>query len=170
MLVFLALLLVAALAWVGHAYLLTSALNYLYGRRLPKAVLKPWRHVTGVLILAFPLLLWSAKSPRNFDSSVEFGTANGVWSFAVVQYASLCLAFGAGVFPVITLVRYFRKRPACVVAESTRTLDLWPELGAKLVGDGKHRWAVRVPGNCTSPSTSPTSRFPCRTSRRSGTG
>ena len=34
------------------------------------------------------------------------------------------------------------------MSESTRTLDLWPELGSKLIGDGKLAAATRVPGNC----------------------
>ena len=68
MLVFLALLLVAALAWVGHACILTSALNYLYGRRLPKAVLKPWRFVTGGLILAFPWVVMNIENPSVYAS------------------------------------------------------------------------------------------------------
>ena len=61
------LVLLVGLAWVGHAYVLTALLNYVYARPWPKAVLKPWRYVTGVLILAFPLLLWSAKNPDDFD-------------------------------------------------------------------------------------------------------
>ncbi len=146
MLIVLAVLLVGV-AWVGHACVCTAALNYVYGCRLPKAVLKPWRFVTGVLILAFPLLLWSAKNPNYFDYSFGDDPVNGAWGYAVLAYAAGCLFLGAFVFPLITIGRYFQEPPACVVSETNRTLDLWPELRAKLVGDGKHRWAVRVPGN-----------------------
>ena len=145
MLVFLALLI--GLAWVGHACICTALLNYAYGRRLPKAVLKPWRFVTGVLILAFPLLFWALVNvPVANPGTPEESRTEG-WAVPLLAYWGLCLQF-AVIFLFITRDRYLSKPPACVVSEVTRTLDLWPELGAKLVGDGKHRWAVRVPGNC----------------------
>ena len=145
MLIVLAVLLVGV-AWVGHACVCTAALNYVYGCRLPKAVLKPWRFVTGVLILAFPLLVWAlGRVPiDDLGPAVAAGVGAAVW--ALFAYCVFCLIIGL-MFPIITLERYRRKPHACVASEATRTLDLWPELGAKLVGDGKHRWAVRVPGN-----------------------
>lgn len=136
MLEFLAVLLVA-LAWVGHAYLLTALLNYVYGRPWPKAVLKPWRFVTGALILAFPLVLWLP---------VPTEAPYPPWAVPPLAYGVACLYFGT-IFPVVTLERYLRTPPACVAAEHTRTLDLWPELGHKLVGDGKGRAVARLPGN-----------------------
>jgi predicted MPP superfamily phosphohydrolase len=140
--------LLAALAWVGHAYILTAALNNLYGRALPKTFLKPLRYLAGLAILAFPLLLWSAVNPdyfRTADASPVL--LNGAWGYAVAAYGLACLYFGF-VFPMVTLERYLRKPPACVLSESTRTLDLWPEYGEKLVGDGIARWLTRIPGNC----------------------
>src|SRR5207248_215588 len=120
-------------AWVGHACVWTALLNHLYGRPLPKQLLKPWRHLTGLIILAFPLLLWSAKNPYYFDYSFGDDLLNGVWGRLVLVYAAVCLLFGGLIFPAITAARLLRKTPACVVSETTRTLDLWPELGAKLV-------------------------------------
>ncbi len=146
MLEFLAVLLVA-LAWVGHAYILTALLNNLYGRRLPKSLLKLWRFVTGALILAFPLILLSGVNPAWFDFvDASPVLVNGVWGYAVIAYAVACLYYGV-TFPMVTIERYLRKPPACVLAEETRTLDLWPELGEKLIGDGKYRWLTRLPGN-----------------------
>jgi|SRR5579883_86021 len=146
MLEFLALLLIG-LAWIGHAYILTAFLNYVYGCRLPKSLLKPWRLITGVGILAFPLLLWSAKEPPVFDFSRGMQAVDGPWGYAVLAYAIACLYFGF-VFPVVTLERYLRKPPPCLLSEQTRTLNLWPELGEKLIGDGKYRILARLPGNC----------------------
>lgn len=131
-----------ALAWVGHACFLTAALNYLYGCAFPKRVLKPWRHITGVLILLFPLLVWGIFGPEPGNP------VNGLLGRVLLVYVSLCLVFAVGIFPLITYARYFRKLPACVVSETTRTLDLWPELGEKLVGDGKGQAVTRLPGNC----------------------
>lgn len=140
-------LLLIVFAWVGHAYILIALLNNLYGRRLPKVLLKPWRFITGGLILAFPLLLASARTPFSFDLRLDAAAVNGAWGYTVLGYALACVYFGA-VFPMITIERYLRKPPPCLLSEQTRTLDLWPELGAELIGDGKYRWVTRVPGNC----------------------
>ncbi len=149
MLIEFAVVVVFALGWIGHACIWTATLNHLYGRPLSKGLLKLWRFLTGVAILAFPLLLLSAVNPAWFDfvngSSIFL---NGVWGYCVLGYALACLAFGAIVLPTITVIRALRKLPACVVSEQTRTLDLWPEFGARLIGDGKGRAATRLPGNC----------------------
>jgi predicted MPP superfamily phosphohydrolase len=147
MLEFLVVLLIG-LAWVGHACSCTAVLNNLYGRRLPKTVLKPVRFLAGFAIVAFPLVLagipnldyWNSVERRGLDP------LNGWLGRVLLAYCVACLYFGT-VFPMITLERYLRKPPACIVSEQTRTLDLWPELGQKLVGDGKFRPLTRVPGN-----------------------
>ena len=61
----------------------------------------------------------------------------------------LCASYsGEAIFPAITISRFLRKPPACYVSETTRTIDLWPELGEKLIGDGKLAFAARLPGSC----------------------
>lgn len=139
---------VFAVAWVGHACLWVAVLNNLYARPLPKGPLKVWRFVTGVAILAFPAVLWAAGRPFYFDVPPPGEPFTGSWGYLAFGYAAACLAVGGVVFPLVTLARYFRKPPACVAREHTRTLDLWPEHGEKLIGDGKGRKATRVPGNC----------------------
>jgi uncharacterized protein len=138
-------ILVCFVAWVGHAYALTTALNFLYGRALPKVVLKPWRLVTAALILAFPPLFWLVRT----ETVVDLGTREAPTDagLAAILYCLVCCQFGM-LFVINALKRALRKPPACVVSEQTRTLDLWPELGHKLVGDGKGRPATRLPGNC----------------------
>lgn len=133
-------------AWVGHACVWVAVLNNVYARPLPKGPLKAWRFITGAAILApaaLGPLLWDA---RGEDDRPPLGVALAWVVFWL--YAGMCFAFGALVFPLITLRRATRKPPACVVREATRTLDLWPEYGEKLVGDGKGQKATRVPGNC----------------------
>jgi predicted MPP superfamily phosphohydrolase len=122
-------ILLFAVAWVGHACVWTSVLSHVYGRPLPKWFLKLWRLVTGVVIVAFPLLIVVPENP------------------VTPVYGGICLLFGAVVFPVITVVRLLRPPAACVVSEVTRTRDLWPELGEKLVGDGHLAPLARLPGN-----------------------
>ena len=122
-------------AWVGHACVWTAGLNYVYGCRLPKRVLKPWRHVTGAVILAYPLL-WA--------TGLENG---GPWGRVVFAYLAVCLVFGAVIFPAITLYRRRRKPPAALVAERGETFDVRAELGDAVVGTGKWAWAGRLPLN-----------------------
>jgi len=123
------LLIVFAVAWVGHAYLWTSLLSNLFGRALPKPFLKAWRLLTAFAIVGFPLLLR------------EHETAEVWW------YVWPCVVAGGVIFPAITVARLLRKQPACVVSESTVTRDLWPELGRKLIGDGNLSFVARLPGN-----------------------
>jgi predicted MPP superfamily phosphohydrolase len=117
-------------AWVGHACLWVFLLNNLYGRALSKQLLKPWRLFTGVVILAFPLMLGAEGR------------------LLAELYFWPCAVLGGIVFPLVTVARLLRKPPACVIAESTRTLDLWPDFGEKLRGDGLFAWMTRLPGNC----------------------
>lgn len=135
-------ILIGFVAWVGHAFLLTTALNVLYGCALPKPVLKPWRHITGVLILLFPpvfALVWAYADLGTREAPTDLGLAVGLYVLACVPVAAL--------YAYLNVVRYFRRPPACVVSESTRTVDFWPELGEKLIGDGKGQSLTRVPGN-----------------------
>lgn len=122
-------ILVFCIAWVGHACLWVSLLSHLYGQPLPKQMLKVWRLFTGLIILGLPLLY-------------------PVRDHVVTQlYLWACVAVGGIVFPAVTIARMVRKPPACLVAESTRSIDLWPELGQKLIGDGHLAALARLPGN-----------------------
>jgi predicted MPP superfamily phosphohydrolase len=141
----LGLALLFVVTWVGHACVWVSLLSHLYGRPIPKKLLKLWRLFTGLVILGFPLLIASLFDVAFARDGWE--PLNGVWGRVVLAYAGLCLIFGGIVFPVITVARLRRKPPASVVAQTTRTLDLWPELGQKLIGDGHLAALSRLPSN-----------------------
>jgi predicted MPP superfamily phosphohydrolase len=121
-------------------------LNYAYSRPVSKTLLKPVRLLVGLVVLAgwvgFPL----AAGPDPADA-VRL-TLGGEFGPLPQLYLGLCLVMGLVVFPAITAERLLRRTPAAVVAESTRTLDLWPELGPKLLGEGKYRRLPRLPFNC----------------------
>lgn len=142
------LLFASSVAWVGHACVCTAVLNNLYGRPFPKPVLRPIRLLTGLAILGFPFLMWSAVNPAWFDAAGRTVFVNGIWGQVVLGYAAGCLFLGGGVFPLITVSRYTRRPPLAVLAEHTETLDLWAELGPAAIGDGKGRLVTRLPGNC----------------------
>ncbi|HEV3436142.1 MAG TPA: metallophosphoesterase [Gemmata sp.] len=139
--------LLAFVCWVGHACIWTSILNNLYGRPLPKGLLKWWRHMTALILLAFPLILWSALKPDFADYSFDNNLLNGTWGKSVLAYGAICFVFGAVVFPFVTIKRFIQKSPISLVVEQTRTLDLWSELGAKLIGDNRLAAFTRLPGN-----------------------
>jgi hypothetical protein len=67
--------------------------------------------------------------------------------YTIFLYLAICLLFGAVIFPLITAKRLLRKKPASMLTEQTRTLDLWPESGEALTGDYKLSWMTRLPGN-----------------------
>lgn len=133
-------------ACVGHAAVWVPPLNYAYSRPVSKFVLKPFRLLTGLVILAgwvgFPL----AAGPDPADAVRR--TIDGDFGLVPSLYLGVCLVMGFVVFPAITVGRLLRKSPAAVLSESTCTLDLWPELGPKLLGDGKYRHVPRLPFNC----------------------
>ena len=131
---------------VGHAALWGCPLNMAYSQPIPKDILKAIRLIIGLVILLGPLLLLALVSvhPATAISAVlegEFG------SF-LRAYVWVCIAMGAGIFPVCTTMLFFRSTPSAVREESTRTLDLWPELGSALLGDGHLRGLTRLPLNC----------------------
>lgn len=126
-----AILLTAALfAGIGHAYVLTTALNVAYGCPLPKWFLRSYRLLTAVAILAFPSLVALTEST------------------VVVAYLAVCLALGALVYPGVTLYRLLRSPPSALLEERTETVDYGKELGATAFGNGKNRFAVRLPFTC----------------------
>jgi predicted MPP superfamily phosphohydrolase len=136
------------IAWVGHAYLWTALLNYVYARPYPKAILKPWRHFTGIVILAFPFLVMLIIPSSASTPDGPHGWFNGALGFPIFLYACSTCLIGLFRFPYATVVRLSRKPPKCIVNETTTTLDLKKELGPEVVGDGKGRGAAKLPFNC----------------------
>ncbi|MFO0804077.1 MAG: metallophosphoesterase [Gemmataceae bacterium] len=136
-------------AWVGHACIWTTLLNYVYARPYPKPILKPWRLFTGVVILAFPFLPQYIVPPEHRASlpSQNDEWFNGTTGGVIFAYVCICLFFGLIVFPIITVRRCLRKPPSVLKNETTHTLDLMKELGPEVIGDGIGRFAAKLPFN-----------------------
>lgn len=132
-----------AVAWVGHAAVWTAVLSHLYGRPLPKHFLKLWRLFTGLLILAFPLLALVIRV-RETDTGYDFTDEWAVWA---VRYAGVCVLFGGVVLPAVTVYRWLRKKPTTVLSEANEVIDFGAKLGPAAVGDGKFRFAAKLPFN-----------------------
>src|SRR5579871_5478098 len=87
-------------ACVGHAAVWVPPLNFAYSRPVSKTVLKPFRLLTGLVILAgwvgFPL----AAGPDPADAVRR--TITGELGPLPQVYLGLCLVMGFVVFPAIT--------------------------------------------------------------------
>ena len=118
-------------AWIGHAVIWVAVLNHLYGRRITKVFLKPWRLFTGVFILGFSLLLIGLDELGPYPRAV---------------YTAICYAMFA-VFMSITLYRNLRPKAKALLGEHTETQNLWPKFGEQLFGGGHWSWLAKLPGN-----------------------
>lgn len=140
-----ALLLLFAGIWVGHAAGWTLALNNLYGRRISKRILKPFRLFVGVVIVSYPLL-FATQLPQILGRSNPLAITSGPGALLIQGYFVGCLVM-AGIFTACTLWKHFRPNPPAVLETRTQTRDLWPQHGHALIGDGKWKWLPRMPGN-----------------------
>src|SRR6185312_425895 len=98
------LILLAFVAWGGHAFSWTTILNYVYARPYPKPGLRLWRHFTSLIILAFPALLLLTD-----DWSV--GPQVSVGFFLAALYVVTCFGFGYVSF-LISVHRWLHNPPA----------------------------------------------------------
>jgi predicted MPP superfamily phosphohydrolase len=132
-------------AWVGHACIWTSLLNHVYGRPFSKAFLRPWRLTTGIIIVAFPLLVPMVTRPADLVSE-GLPRSLGVWGWLALVYIGVGLVFGGVILPAITLYRLLRPRAPALTAERTETVDFRVG-GADVFGSGKWAWIARLPRN-----------------------
>jgi predicted MPP superfamily phosphohydrolase len=129
-------------ACLGHAVLMISALNCLYGLALPHKLLSVTRKLDGLVVLAGPVVFWFA-----FGFHLEAGTEAARHHPLVYSYFMVCWVLGLGVFPVVTVLRLLRRPPAALVTNDTQTVDVAKELGYKPAGTGKYRRLACLPGN-----------------------
>lgn len=128
----------------GHAALVIGLVNRLHGLPLRRETLQLTRGLHDVLIVAFPAaLFWFAgfNGPR-----LVWG---GDWTqlpTPLLCYFGMCLA-AAAALPLIVLYRELAKPPEVLISNHSQTIDIANELGHRPVGDGRHRWMARLPGN-----------------------
>jgi predicted MPP superfamily phosphohydrolase len=138
------LVLLYAGACAGHTAIWVLCLNWVYGWPLPRGFLSWARKLVALAVLAGYVLLWfgfgfwpasPGESALFIDTPLVFG------------YVATCWLFGFIFVPAMTMVRQFRKRPAALLHNDTRTIDVARELGYRPIGNGKHRLLARLPGN-----------------------
>ncbi len=129
-------------ACLGHAVLMISALNCLYGTALPHKVLSVTRKLDGLVVLAGPVVFWFA-----FGFNQGMATVPGTEHPLVYAYFMVCWVLGLGVFPLLTVLRLRRRLPVALLKNDTETVDVAKVLGYKPAGTGKHRRLACLPGN-----------------------
>lgn len=126
---------------IGHAVIWTYLLNVLYGCRIPKRLLKPWRLLTFVVIVfGWPIFLVATLGIPDSLASVSAAIMEG----PIRWYAWGCLALGAG-FIGWTIVRWFRSKPPALLQETTSTIDYHKTHGPGVYGRGQWWWLARLP-------------------------
>ena len=130
-------------ACAGHTALLVYLVNWSYGHALPEKFLGALRHVVLALILVGPFALW-------WIAGLGLGQLPGNSNYApwrlLIAYLMVCEVTGLLVVPYITAARLLR-RPAALITNDTRTIDVARRLGYRPFGRGRHRYLAHFPGN-----------------------
>ena len=137
--------LLLALICLGHGCLLMAIVNFVYALPLHKYFLKAFRALMGLLIFGGPVAFVIAYGFRVTDFVGSCGECPARIALAV--YLGIALMMAAVIFPVITLRRNIRPRPAQIVEERTTTIDVAAALGTRPYGDGETAWMAKLPFN-----------------------
>ena len=137
-------LFLAAVAWFGHAFLLTVWLNVWFAMPLRRWFLKRMRAAVALLVFTFPLALaWlCGRELLATWADPEILTHRPV----VLSYLALCWLTALAYLPIISAVRALRRDPPQVEACGSRVEDIAKRLGEKPIGNGKYWRLARLPG------------------------
>jgi uncharacterized protein len=131
---------------VGHATLMVGWHNWFYGQHLPRGAGKIFHLVFGFLTILGPVawLVWAGPDVLGFLEQADWTT----WSIRCLgAYLLACALAGFVMLPWITVKRHRRPRPATLVAETWRTIDVAQKLGFRPLGRGHVSLLARLPGN-----------------------
>ncbi|MFL5329835.1 MAG: metallophosphoesterase [Gemmataceae bacterium] len=122
-------------AWPGHAFSLTVALNLIYSFALPRKLQRGGRLAVGILVFLFPLIAL-------FDF-----TGPGALAFLVRWYLYFTCVVSLVFLPAMTIRRWLRKPPKELIESKSHVVNIAKDLGAAPLGFGKHWRLARFPGN-----------------------
>jgi predicted MPP superfamily phosphohydrolase len=138
-------LILAAVAWFGHAFLLTVGLNVWYAHALPRWFLKRVRAATALLVFAFPLVLawlYGRQLLAAWDDPAALADRPLVFG-----YLSLCWFTTLIYVPAASAIRAARGTPQEVIGCRGRVEDIAKHVGEPPIGNGKYWRLARLPGN-----------------------
>jgi predicted MPP superfamily phosphohydrolase len=130
-------------ACVGHLALMIACHNWWYGQALPRHCGKFIHLIHGGAFVAGPVLLlvfWGADLLALFD-----GGGWGRW--LLCGYVALCWLAGFVLLPLNLARRNLRPRPAALIEERSKVVDVPKELGGLPPLPGRRGWLTRLPGN-----------------------
>jgi predicted MPP superfamily phosphohydrolase len=131
-------------AGVGHAAIIIRHMNWWYGLPLPRKLVHG-AHVVLVLLCLAGLALLHRVFGWDFSRVLDHADQTG-WHALLASYVCVCWLVGFGVLPVLTCRRLWR-RPALLISNHSRVVDIADRLGSPPLGRGKHRRLARLPGN-----------------------
>jgi predicted MPP superfamily phosphohydrolase len=132
-------------AWVGHAALLVASLNWWYAQPLRRPVLHALKRLYVFLGAVFPVALWLAAG---LDLAALWpGGVDPGWRVALFAYLLLCWAVTFVALPALTVFRLVRGKPAVLLSNHTRMLNVADRLGYRPAGRTKYRHLARLPLN-----------------------
>jgi predicted MPP superfamily phosphohydrolase len=123
---------------LGHLYHFILAINLASGLGYRESVLDRVR--TGLFAgfyASSALLLW-----RHLHDQPWW-----IWPWPLWGYAVLCAVSGTVVWPLCSLGLAWRRRPGGVHHDAAVHQLAGPDGRAALIGDGRHSWLLRLPGN-----------------------
>ena len=155
-------LLLFVAACLGHIVLMVSSHNWFYGLPLPHWVTDGIHLLHGLLVLAFPPLLW-----WNLSCLFDFATFGGA---VLSAYVILCLAAALVALPFVTVMRLTRPKPRALGKVQSEIVDIVKQLGGPSAGVGRKRWRGSRPGMKRGRSNTWNGPCVCRVCRPRGTG
>jgi uncharacterized protein len=136
-------LLLFAAACLGHLVLMVASHNWFYGLPLPRWMTDVFHLLHGVLVIAFPPLLWWAVR-WDLSGLFDFNTIGGA---ALTVYVVLCWVAALVLLPLATALRLRRPKPAALGKEISEIVDMVKLLGGPPAGVGKKRIEPMLPWN-----------------------
>jgi predicted MPP superfamily phosphohydrolase len=138
-------LLLAAIAWFGHAFLFTVWLNVWFAQALGRWFLKRMRLATALAVFLFPTALAWVYGRELLAAWTDPAALKD--RPVVLAYLSLCWFTTLVYLPVISFVRSRRRMPAQVVDCRGEIEDVAKQLGEAPIGNGKYWRLARLPRN-----------------------
>lgn len=138
-------ILLAAVAWFGHAFLMTVILNVTYSQPVRRPILKIARAFVGLLVFLFPVMLFWTFGRQLFGA---WQNPQVLWDRPLILgYLIICWLTALVYLPLISIYRQMRGLPSGFKLMSHRVEDIAKRIGEKPVGNGKHWRTSALPGN-----------------------
>jgi predicted MPP superfamily phosphohydrolase len=137
--------LLAGVAWFGHAFLMTATLNQCFARAWQRRWLKRIRLAIAFAVFSFPVFLVGTYYRPLLAAWHEPGALTE--RPAVFAFLMVCWATAVVYLPLMAMVRALRRPPTQLVSSRGWVEDVAKSLGEQPVGNGKYWRLTRLPGN-----------------------